>query len=234
MESDLSPCGLVYWWEGIAFLLESVLSISKYPALMSQVTSLSQEEKDAIIYDAREGDLEFLTEVFTKMAPPSLLPTIKEETTLITPVHAAAANGHIDVVKYLLSLLPKEEAEAFAAIQNDSGNTALHWAAYNGHLEVCQLLAEEYHVNVFIRNHAGHDAIYEAGNNSKEEVENWFLKQYAIEDNVKVEDTDNGNTKVTYTPGKESKEVEERAAAALAQQQRVDSLGTATEKMNIS
>lgn len=203
-------------------------------AAMSQVTSLSQEEKEAIIYDAREGDLDFLKEVFTEIVPPSLLPTIKEETTQTTPVHVAAANGHVEVVKYLLSLLPEEEATAFATSQNDSGNTALHWAAYNGHLEVCQLLAEKYHVNVFIKNHAGHDAIFEAEHNNQEEVENWFLKMYAIENDVKVEDSKDGNTKVTYTPGKESRDVEERAAAALAELKNVDSLGHATEKMNIS
>lgn len=195
------------------------------------VTSLSQEEKDALIYDAREGDLEYLKEVFTTIVPALLLPTIEDDITRSTTIHMAAANGHLEVVKYLLSLLPEKEASELASKQNDNGNTALHWAAYNGHLEVCQLLAEQYKVDVFIKNSSGHDAIYEAEANNKEEVENWLLKMYAIEDNVKVEDQGE-NTKVTYTPGTESKELEEQAAEA-EKARAVDSLGEKTEKLNI-
>lgn len=195
------------------------------------VTSLSQEEKDALIYDAREGDLEYLKEVFTTIVPGLLLPTIEDDITRSTTIHMAAANGHLEVVKYLLSLLPEKEASELASKQNDNGNTALHWAAYNGHLEVCQLLAEQYKVDVFIKNSSGHDAIYEAEANNKEEVENWLLKMYAIEDNVKVEDQGE-NTKVTYTPGTESKELEEQAAEA-EKARAVDSLGEKTEKLNI-
>ncbi|XBA49720.1 hypothetical protein SBP28_004276 [Candidozyma auris] len=195
------------------------------------VTSLSQEEKDALIYDAREGDLDYLKEVFSSIVPGSLLPTIQDENTLSTPIHMAAANGHVEVVKYLLSLLPKDEAEKLASRQNESGNTALHWAAYNGHLEVCQLLTQEYNVDVYIKNGSGHDAIYEAEANNQEEVENWLLKMFAIEDNVKVEEKGE-DTKVTYTPGKESKELEEQAQEAVKkaseEKQQVEAVNSVT------
>ena len=73
-------------------------------------TELTQEEMDAVIYDAREGDLQTLKEIFTEILP-QLLTTIKDDITLSTPVHMAAGNGHFEVVKYLLSILPKEEAK---------------------------------------------------------------------------------------------------------------------------
>ncbi|GBL48880.1 hypothetical_protein [Candidozyma auris] len=200
------------------------------------VTSLSQEEKDALIYDAREGDLDYLKEVFSSIVPGSLLPTIQDENTLSTPIHMAAANGHVEVVKYLLSLLPKDEAEKLASRQNESGNTALHWAAYNGHLKVCQLLTQEYNVDVYIKNGSGHDAIYEAEANNQEEVENWLLKMFAIEDNVKVEEKGE-DTKVTYTPGKESKELEEQAQEAVKkaseEKQQMEAVSESTEKLSI-
>lgn len=199
------------------------------------VTSLSQEEKDALIYDAREGDLEYLKEVFAEIVPGLLLPTIVDDITSSSTIHMAAGNGHVEVVKYLLSLLPQEEAEKLASKQNDSGNTALHWAAYNGHLEVCQLLTQQYKVDVFIKNGSGHDAIYEAEANGKEEVENWLLKMYAIEDNVKVEEKGE-NTKVTYTPGTESKELEEQAQEAMKkanEEKNVEGLNKETEKLSI-
>lgn len=148
----------------------------------------------------------------------------------------AAANGHVEVVKYLLSLLPKDEAEKLASRQNESGNTALHWAAYNGHLEVCQLLTQEYNVDVYIKNGSGHDAIYEAEANNQEEVENWLLKMFAIEDNVKVEEKGE-DTKVTYTPGKESKELEEQAQEAVKkaseEKQQMEAVSESTEKLSI-
>ncbi|CUM47173.1 uncharacterized protein AC631_02632 [Debaryomyces fabryi] len=179
-----------------------------------KITSLSQEEMDCIIYDAREGDLETLKEVFEEI-PKSLLLSIKDDITLSTPIHMAAANGHFEVVKYLLSIIPKKDAETLASQQNESGNTPLHWAAYNGHLLIVQLLCEEYNVDVFVKNGSGHDVMYEAENNGQEEIENWLLKKYAVEDNFTVDENDD-ETKITYKPGTESKEADDRANAVAS------------------
>ncbi|EPE09130.1 ankyrin repeat containing protein yar1 [Ophiostoma piceae UAMH 11346] len=77
-----------------------------------------------------------------------------------TPLHMAAGNGHWDIVAFLLQLIrrtpavdpsaaspPTPEAyevrrKAFVDASNSHGNTALHWAALNGHLKVVQLLIE--------------------------------------------------------------------------------------------
>ncbi|GMG19272.1 unnamed protein product [[Candida] boidinii] len=141
---------------------------------------LDQEEMDNVIYDSRFGDLETLTNIFTNEVEPKVLMTIQDEYSLSTPIHMAAANGHVDIVKYLLSIIPKEDATILVNKQNDMGNTALHWAAYNGHLEVIKVLCE-YEADPFIKNNAEHDAIYEAENNNKEEVEDYFLQKYSIE-----------------------------------------------------
>jgi ankyrin repeat protein len=60
--------------------------------------------------------------------------------------------------------------------QNNSGNTALHWAALNGHLESVKKLLE-HGADPTITNHKGHDPIYEAELNDKKEVVEWVLKE---------------------------------------------------------
>ncbi|WLF81389.1 ankyrin repeat-containing protein [Lodderomyces elongisporus] len=180
--------------------------------MSGNVESLTQEEMDVVIYDARVGDLETLQEIFAEVSP-SLLLSIKDDITLATPIHMAAANGHLETVRYLLSIIPKEDAVKLVASKNETGNTALHWAAFNGHLEVVQLLIEEYNADAFDKNTAGHDAIYEAENNGKVEVENWFLKKYTPEQEISVEE-EGDTTKVVYTPGKESKLADDNAREA--------------------
>jgi ankyrin repeat protein len=60
--------------------------------------------------------------------------------------------------------------------QNKAGNTALHWAALNGHLEAVKVLLEE-GSDPTITNQRGHDAVYEAELNDKKEVVEWVLKE---------------------------------------------------------
>ena len=59
-------------------------------------------------------------------------------------------------------------------LQNGSGNTPLHWAALNGHLETVKLLVET-GADVTIVNKAGHDAVYLAEVSEKTEVAEWLL-----------------------------------------------------------
>lgn len=174
--------------------------------------SLTQEEMDAVNYDAREGDLDTLKEIFTEIEP-LVLTTIQDENTLSTPIHMAAANGHLNVVEYLLSILPRDEATKIASKPNESGNTPLHWAAYNGHLDIVKLLCQKYDSDVFAKNAVGHDSMFEAENNGHSDVENWFLSTYAPENAFEVEE--NGEeTKITYTPGDVSREADEEANKA--------------------
>jgi len=60
--------------------------------------------------------------------------------------------------------------------QNASGNTPLHWASLNGHLEAVKLLIDA-EADPTMSNEAGHDAVYEAEINGKDAVVEWLLTE---------------------------------------------------------
>jgi hypothetical protein len=71
-------------------------------------------------------------------------------------------------------LISTNSTPAFLNATNASGNTALHWASLNGHLESVKLLiAAGGDITIF--NKAGHDAVFEAEVNDKKEVVDWLL-----------------------------------------------------------
>jgi hypothetical protein len=191
---------------------------------MTKLTKLTQEEMDNVIFDARFGDLASITEIFTKEVEPTVIKTIKDEHSLSTPFHMAAANGHLEVLKYMLSLIPEEEEKkTILNTQNDSGNTALHWAAYNGHLEVVQLLCEN-GSDPFIRNNYNHDAFFEANNNDQEKVDDYLLEKYGntveqeIIDQEEAENEDGEEStagEVKFSEGTEIRSVTEEDTKAV-------------------
>jgi hypothetical protein len=86
-----------------------------------------------------------------------------------------------DIIKLLLSLhTDKATTSASVAASglinavNDAGNTALHWAALNGHLHGVKSLVES-GADVTMINKAGHDAVFEAEINDKSDVVEWLL-----------------------------------------------------------
>ncbi|AAS53228.1 AFL146Wp [Eremothecium gossypii ATCC 10895] len=188
---------------------------------------LDIEDQLAIIADARIGDLDSLKQIFSELIDPKLLPSCSDPDTLCTPLHMAAANGHADVARYLLSLLEPAAARDWAAAQNATGNSALHWAALNGHLEVVKLLCDDYAADPFVRNSFGHDAIYEAESCSRDDVEAYFLQKYDI---APTQDDSAGDAaegpadlNVAVTAGTEIEQVTRDAAEALrAQAERLD------------
>ncbi|CAR30150.1 Yar1p [Lachancea thermotolerans CBS 6340] len=143
---------------------------------------LDQEDQDAIILDARCGDLESLKDIFTNLVDPKLIVTCRDAVTQSTPLHMAAANGHKEVMQYLASLVTDgAELKKWVNSQNETGNTALHWASLNGSLECVKFLCEELGADPFIRNNFDHDAIFEAERGNKEEVENFYPQKYDVE-----------------------------------------------------
>jgi ankyrin repeat protein len=62
----------------------------------------------------------------------------------------------------------EKDAKVLAVLnaQNKSGNTAIHWAALNGHVEVLLALLQ-HGADPSILNTAGHDALFEAELNEK-------------------------------------------------------------------
>lgn len=189
---------------------------------------LDQEDQDAIILDARAGDLESLRDIMTTLIHPKLLRTCIDSTSHSTALHMACANGHLEVVKYILEQVKENcasnvELKEFVNQKNETGNTALHWASLNGQLDVVKLLCDEYEADPFIRNSFDQDAIFEAENNGKEEVESYFLQKYDVEPSH--DDQDEAAPAVQVTKGTEIEQVTKDATEALRKN---------TEQLNIN
>lgn len=70
---------------------------------------------------------------------------------------------------------PKEPRQALLDAVNEYGNTALHWAAMNGHLSVVRLLVEEGGASPALANDKNYVALDLAGLNDKMAVVDYFL-----------------------------------------------------------
>lgn len=108
--------------------------------MSDKAASLTSDQIDELLLSARYGDLEDLQATLAPLlsnasSATDLLATIKNEDSN-TLLHYASANGHLEVVQYLL---PHSDLPALLA-QNVSGNTPLHWAGLNGHLKVVKAL----------------------------------------------------------------------------------------------
>ncbi|KAL9585139.1 MAG: hypothetical protein Q9212_001705 [Teloschistes hypoglaucus] len=158
---------------------------------------ISADEIDDLLYLARTNDIQTLRAEVDALAktqntsPTTIISAIKDPDSGNTLLHYASANGGIDVLHYLLHPLatavttePNVQTGGPATpsmglsldIQNEAGNTPLHWAAMNGHLEVVELLVES-GADLRVQNQAGHDAAFEAERGGKEEVVAWLLGQ---------------------------------------------------------
>ncbi|CAI7626702.1 unnamed protein product [Penicillium glandicola] len=136
--------------------------------------ALSAEAVDDLIYDARAGDLEALNEDIANLASQH---SCNESQIVASAIdmadeseggsgscilHFPAANGNSDILKTLLQKLSSADAAqrtAFVNHRNNSGNTPLHWAALNAHLECVKALVEA-GADLDVKNDAGHDAVF--------------------------------------------------------------------------
>jgi uncharacterized protein len=162
------------------------------------------DELDDLIYFARTSDLPALKTGILQAcekhssSPSTILATaididedgLGSQSCLL---HWPSANGNLEVVEYLLSLLLPPETNGTNAASADksapslvnhrniSGNTPLHWAALNGHLSCVKALVAA-GADPSIINEVGHDAVYEAECSGKEggkEVAQWILANCA-------------------------------------------------------
>ncbi|AMD21414.1 HER135Cp [Eremothecium sinecaudum] len=177
---------------------------------------LDEEDQVAVVLDARSGDLDGLREIFTKFIHPKLLIECKDPETKSTPLHMAAANGHLEVIKYMLSIVEPENRKEWVNLQNQTGNTALHWATLNGHLDVVKLLCDEHEADPFIKNQFGFDAIYEAESKDKEEIETYYLTKYDVQPEDNENDDEPATTSnVQISEGTEIEQVTKEATEVL-------------------
>jgi len=109
-------------------------------------------------------------------------------------LHYPAANGKIETIQYLLEKLaqpaqsqlngasnvaPTAQSTLLVNHRNVSGNTPLHWAALNGHIEIVKALVGA-GADPTIVNEAGRDAVVEAeysSQNGADECATWLLRE---------------------------------------------------------
>ncbi|RXW24961.1 hypothetical protein EST38_g861 [Candolleomyces aberdarensis] len=135
---------------------------------------LVDDEKDELLLSCRFGDIEDV-QAFVDRHGSAPLADIRDENQS-TILHMAAGNGHLDVLRYLLPLVPTSLLSA----QNHSGSTPLHWAAVNSHLDVSKALVEFPKgpgVDLIdIKNAAGHSPLAEAEFAGWDEGAKWFVE----------------------------------------------------------
>ncbi|EXJ93497.1 hypothetical protein A1O1_01889 [Capronia coronata CBS 617.96] len=178
----------------------------------TQTLTLPSDNLDDLIYLSRTGDLSDLQNLITNLcqthacSPSVVLASaidVDEDGlgSRSSLLHYPAANGNLEVVEYLLSLIVASEGteedgnktkeslpqangkqtppkSAIVNHQNVSGNTPLHWAGMNGHLEVVKALVRA-GADAGIVNAAGRDAVVESECSAKEgavECADWMLK----------------------------------------------------------
>ncbi|KAI7568804.1 hypothetical protein KC343_g6800 [Hortaea werneckii] len=153
--------------------------------------SLAFEEVDDLLYFTRANEAEDLQQTIQELSqkyecqPRDVLEAAADPNTGNTVLHFCSANGLVDLLKSLLTQLntgePNKAADGKTVGsllfngQNKEGNTPLHWAAYNGYLEVCKLLVAA-GADMWVKNAAGHLAMFEAERAEKNDVVQYLLE----------------------------------------------------------
>ncbi|KAH8423581.1 ankyrin repeat-containing protein [Aspergillus melleus] len=131
---------------------------------------------DDLIYDARAGDLDSLKTTISELSaslqctPAQIVAATvdaapeAEGGTGCCLLHYPAANGNLEILTYLLTTLttqPSDQTTTQSILnhKNHSGNTPLHWAALNTHLECVKALVEA-GADIAVTNDAGLDAVF--------------------------------------------------------------------------
>ena len=166
---------------------------------------LTSDDIDDLIYACRTDDLEYLKSAIPKHAAQlecteadiikSAIDADQEGLgSRACLLHYPAANGKLGMIEYLLETLAPQPAEPqvngggagvqsqsmlLVNHQNVSGNTPLHWAALNGHIEIVKALVKA-GADPTVVNEAGRDAVVEAEYSSQagaEECATWLLRE---------------------------------------------------------
>ncbi|RDB25133.1 Ankyrin repeat-containing protein P16F5.05c [Hypsizygus marmoreus] len=100
------------------------------------MAALTDDDKEDVLLAGRYGDLDDIQQFVAKFGAEPLADIRDDNENCI--LHMVCGNGHLDVLDYLLPLVPP----SLLAAQNSARSTPLHWAALNGHLAVMQKLVE--------------------------------------------------------------------------------------------
>lgn len=155
--------------------------------------ALTADEVDDALYFARLNESQGLQQVLAELAQKyscsqgDVLSQCIDPASGNTILHYCAANGFTHLLEgILMELKPVSAAQTVNGshgviesgvlnLQNGSGNTALQWAALNGHLDAVKLLMAN-GADMWIKNGAGHLAMFEAEQAEKDEVVRFLLE----------------------------------------------------------
>ncbi|KAJ9639930.1 ankyrin repeat-containing protein [Coniosporium apollinis] len=160
-------------------------AISHEPA--SLAPTLTDDETDDILYLSRANEATelsaFLTELSTRYscAQSAILAAAVDPESKNNILHYTGANGHNDILSLVQNLCNDESTTLHALINapNSSGNTPLHWASLNGHASFVSTLLD-LGADPSALNNLGHDAVFEAESNGKNEVVELILRKSGV------------------------------------------------------
>ena len=145
------------------------------------------DEIDDVLFFTRANEAQDLQQTMTELSqkyhcqPQDVLEACIDPETGNTVWHYCSANGFLELLQSLILQLhtgvgdSKAVGSSLLNARNQLGNTPLHWAAYNGHLEVVKLLLTG-GADMWIKNVAGHLAMFEAERADKNEVVQYLLE----------------------------------------------------------
>lgn len=162
---------------------------------------LTLDDIDDLIYFTRANEAEDLKSTLSSLAQKhnctegDIINATIDPDSGNTLLHYSSANGLLDLLKLFLDNLrtqlqplPTTESsddwkdfnpvvaspEHLINRQNGQGNTPLQWAAYNGHVDAVKVLVAA-GANMWIKNAAGHLAMFEAERAERTEVVGFLL-----------------------------------------------------------
>ncbi|EON63052.1 hypothetical protein W97_02279 [Coniosporium apollinis CBS 100218] len=150
--------------------------------------SLAEDETDDILYLSRTNEATelsaFLTELSMKYSYPqsAILAAAVDPESKNNVLHYAGANGHEDILCLVKNLCNDDSSTTLQTLinaPNFSGNTPLHWASLNGHASLVNTLLD-LGADPSALNNLGHDAVYEAESNGKNEVVELILRKSGV------------------------------------------------------
>jgi uncharacterized protein len=161
-----------------------------------------------------------------------------------TAWHMAAANGHLEILQLLRTVVDQQEQQVAEAVSggvvakttaataatacpsmipNHSGNTPLHWAAANGHAPIVEFLlncdqegnANVSSIDVLLKNNAGRSILTEGFSSSNEKVIDLLLSHdSASEERLVNGSSSSGSGALSGTKDHEALDVETTGTAA--------------------
>ncbi|KAF8234426.1 hypothetical protein L208DRAFT_837317 [Tricholoma matsutake] len=141
----------------------------------------TDDDKDNVLSSCRYGDLDELQDYVKKFGPDSLAEVRDANGNSI--LHMVCGNGHIDILDYLLPIIPA----SLLASQNNAKSTPLHWASLNSHLLIAQRLVGFPGPGVDlidIKNAAGRSPLAEAELVGWEEGSKWLVQMMKLDAEV--------------------------------------------------